>query len=73
MDPTVCLINALSCCRDGHAEDAAENFRNLAEWIERGGFLPNVTAPGVRLQTEMPFTADTIAPTQSAAEWQAGR
>jgi hypothetical protein len=52
MDPKQCLLNILNaidgCCGpDAEAvtqsrEDAIESLRDLADWLERGGFAPSL-------------------------------
>ena len=52
MDPRKCLINALECLVAMQDEgpngfsrmDAVEYLRDLAEWLDSGGFAPNVVS-----------------------------
>lgn len=40
MDPTQCLRDLREAVDRGDCETAAERFRDLDEWLSRGGFLP---------------------------------
>jgi hypothetical protein len=45
MDPNACLadiLESLSPSEDPDPKDVAEKLRNLADWIDRGGFMPLV-------------------------------
>ena len=42
MDPTVLLKNALEACSRNDKERAAEDFENLAAWLRKGGFPPEM-------------------------------
>ena len=45
MDPQTCLFELLEAIEGGDSEAAAEHCENLAEWINKGGFLPTVEPP----------------------------
>ncbi len=42
MDPTVALKNALEACARGDKQRAAEEFEELAGWLRKGGFTPEM-------------------------------
>jgi hypothetical protein len=44
LDPTAALIRALQAIRDGDRVEAFNAFRDLTEWMGKGGFLPDVYA-----------------------------
>jgi hypothetical protein len=44
MDPTACLDLILSDLVERNREEAIDGLRNLADWLERGGFFPTVKA-----------------------------
>lgn len=45
MDPTQTLAKFLNACHEQDREAAMEAFENLHEWLQLGGFLPNVCEP----------------------------
>lgn len=47
MDPTACLHRILASLRAKDRDEAIDALRDLADWIENRGALPNV--PTVRL------------------------
>lgn len=46
MDPNACLREILEAVADGDRE-VAEKLRDLADWIESGGFMPDCEAVAV--------------------------
>jgi hypothetical protein len=42
MDPTATLALLLSALNEGDREVAAQAARDLSEWLESDGFLPNL-------------------------------
>lgn len=42
MDPNATLTKLLDGLRDGHPQEVYDACTDLAEWIDRGGFLPHV-------------------------------
>lgn len=42
MDPTVALQNALALLNDNERDNAVDALRELADWLSRGGCLPDV-------------------------------
>jgi hypothetical protein len=43
MDLDQCLSDALFFMANNEPENAAECFEDLAEWIHKGGFLPDLS------------------------------
>lgn len=41
MDPQACWERIKEALRDGDREEAQYALQDLAEWIRKGGFLPN--------------------------------
>lgn len=41
MDPNACIRIAAARMGEGNAEETAAAFRNLADWLESGGFPPD--------------------------------
>lgn len=50
MDPNACLVRLLIACLEDDADTAAEAAADLAQWLNRGGFCPQV------LYTARPYT-----------------
>jgi hypothetical protein len=44
LDPTAALIRALEAMRDGDRVEAFDALQDLAGWLAKGGFLPDVYA-----------------------------
>jgi hypothetical protein len=42
MDPTECLAEILLALREDRKGDAIQGMENLAGWLQRGGFSPDV-------------------------------
>ena len=42
MDPDIALAQLIHALETGDLDDAHENFENLSEWIENGGFPPKL-------------------------------
>ena len=42
MDPQACLEAMLEALAFEQFEDASERFQDIAEWINRGGFVPDL-------------------------------
>ncbi len=42
MDPDVTLAQLIFALESGDLDDAQDNFDNLCDWIEDGGFLPEL-------------------------------
>ncbi len=42
MDPQAALYDALDALRDGDRDSSVDCLEALAEWIKKGGFLPQV-------------------------------
>jgi len=42
MDPQVALYEMLEALRDGNTNEAATMAEDLAEWLRKGGFAPQV-------------------------------
>lgn len=40
MDPNACWKRLCDALREGDTEEAANAAEDLAEWIKKGGFLP---------------------------------
>ncbi len=40
MDPNACYDYLVSALRDGRRVDALEHYRDLCDWLRRGGFAP---------------------------------
>jgi len=45
MDPTETLARFLDACHEQDREAALETIEQLHEWLQRGGFVPNVCEP----------------------------
>ncbi len=43
MDPTAALADILTMLSTGEVEDAVHALRDLADWLEKDGYMPNVT------------------------------
>lgn len=56
MDPVAALIKLLDAIAEGETDDARDTARDLAEWLNRGGFGPNFDIPAAREQLR-----DTLA------------
>jgi len=42
MDPTACLDRVLVALKQKDRKEAIEALHDLAEWLENGGYLPDV-------------------------------
>jgi len=42
MDPDACLQATLTALAEEEGTEAIEGLRNLAEWIAKGGFFPEI-------------------------------
>lgn len=51
MDPTACLTRALTALELNDRDEAVEALRDLANWLERGGFMPHVDIALERVPT----------------------
>lgn len=49
MDPTQALSEALTALLENDRDSAVDSLENLAGWLSRGGFFPNVDSAIVGL------------------------
>lgn len=42
MDPTECLKRFITAVENDDPEEAADAYNDLSEWLEKGGFVPNI-------------------------------
>lgn len=64
MEPQACLFEILSNIAEGTTKEVPDQLRDLAHWLERGGFAPEVhvaKGPGVALVGKVRGTIGTIS------------
>lgn len=61
MDPKACLRAMLTALTEGNLEEAAERAADLAEWLRKGGFKPEL--PGLNPKLDGPVVGAMFSDT----------